>query len=224
MATVATTIDQAEPAETASETMADVIERLGGIPAERILMRPVPGTATEEDVVKTQLCELIDGTIVAKTRGLFESVLGLTLADFFQTYLDEQNRGFVVGADCHLRFGAQVREPDVAFVSWDRLPGGEIPDTPVGEVTPDLAVDILKRDNTIAEFERKKREYFAHGVRLVWIADPPQRIVEVWNDVETCRTLGEDGVLDGGDILPSFTLPVREWFERTERRLRKGNP
>ncbi|HEX6987684.1 MAG TPA: hypothetical protein VF170_20055, partial [Planctomycetaceae bacterium] len=49
-----------EPTEDAPavETMADVIERLGGIPAERILMRPVPGTATEEDVVRFKLCEL----------------------------------------------------------------------------------------------------------------------------------------------------------------------
>jgi hypothetical protein len=61
---IADALETQEPIETASETMADVIERLGGIPAERILMRPHPGTATEDDVVRFKLCELIDGSLV----------------------------------------------------------------------------------------------------------------------------------------------------------------
>ena len=35
----------------ATETLADLMEPLGNIPPERILVVPFPGTATEEDVL-----------------------------------------------------------------------------------------------------------------------------------------------------------------------------
>ena len=34
-----------------SETIQDVVDRLGGIPLSRILARPAPGTATEQDLI-----------------------------------------------------------------------------------------------------------------------------------------------------------------------------
>jgi len=35
----------------AIETLADLLEQLGGIAPERVRFRPAPGTATEEDVL-----------------------------------------------------------------------------------------------------------------------------------------------------------------------------
>jgi hypothetical protein len=63
------------------ESLADLVERLGGIPLDRIRMRPPPGTATEEDVLaaleapRKRICELIDGVLVEKAMGYSESVL-----------------------------------------------------------------------------------------------------------------------------------------------------
>jgi tRNA A37 methylthiotransferase MiaB len=53
------------------ETVADLLESLGDIPPERIRMRPLPGTATEDDVLavhasEKRLCELVDGVLVEK--------------------------------------------------------------------------------------------------------------------------------------------------------------
>jgi len=221
MASVISTVDEtASGATTAPLTVAELVERLGDIPLDRIWMQPPPGTATDDDIVKTQLCELIDGTIVGKAVGIFESALGMMLGHVLLNFLETNNLGFAVGPDCHIRFGSEIREPDVAFVSWSKCPDG-VPDTAIGEVTPDLAVEILSRSNTKAEMERKRRVYFAHGVQLVWIADPRKRTVEVWTNVEKCRTLTENDTLDGGTVLPGFVLPIRDWFERTERRMRK---
>jgi hypothetical protein len=53
------------------ETVAELLERLGGIPLDRIRMQPPPGTATAEDAERLRegdpkiLCELIDGVLVA---------------------------------------------------------------------------------------------------------------------------------------------------------------
>jgi hypothetical protein len=50
--------------------MADLRDRLGDIPAERIVLKPAPGTATETDLIKLDgqnlFCELIDGTLGLK--------------------------------------------------------------------------------------------------------------------------------------------------------------
>jgi Uma2 family endonuclease len=222
-------VEPPEPAEAESvdaesvdcaavETMADVIERLGGIPAERIMMRPVPGTATEEDVVRFRLCELIDGTIVRKPVGFNESVWGLFIAQKLGIYANEHDLGFLSGSDSLTRVApGQVREPDVSFFRWERFPDEKIPQVSIVDRAPDLAIEVLSRGNTKREIDRKRRELFAAGTRLMWIMNPRKKTVEVWTDVETCRALTEDGVLDGGDVLPGFSMPARDWFEGPRR-------
>ena len=207
----------ARPA-TEPETMADVIKRLGGVPADRVLMRPTPGTATEEDALDERFCELVDGTLVRKALGHEESRLGVILGYFIEDFLGERNVGFTVGADALHRLATGcLRGPDVAFTLWERTPRRRMPKEAIGSIVPDLAVEVLSRGNRKAEIERKRNEYFAAGVRLVWIADPRKRTVEVWTDAHTRTTLDESGTLDGGDVLPGFALPIREWFRRAER-------
>ena len=200
------------------ETMADVIARLGGIPAERILMQPTPGTATEADALRHRLCELIDGTLVRKPMGFEEGRLEIILSHFIEDYLEENNIGFTNGADVLTRFEpGQLRGPDVTFTSWDRTPNRRLPKGAIGAIPPDLAVEVLSRSNRKREIERKRREYFAAGVRLVWIMDPRKATVEVWTDAKSRTILTIDESLDGGEVLPGFALPIRRWIERAER-------
>ncbi len=200
------------------ETMADVIHQLGGIPADRILMRPTPGTATEADAVRHKLCELIDGTLVRKAVGYEESRLALILSHFIEDFLEENNIGFTVGADAlHRLAPGRLREPDVAFTRWERMPRRRVPKEAIGSIVPDLAVEVLSRGNRKREIEQKRREYFTAGVTLVWIMDPRKRTVDVWTDADTRTVLHEDDALDGGDVLPGFRLPIRRWIERAER-------
>src|SRR2546421_188787 len=61
-------------------TLADLQDRLGHIPEERILMDPPPGTATEQDVIylddhEDRICELVEGVLVEKPMGFEESSL-----------------------------------------------------------------------------------------------------------------------------------------------------
>jgi hypothetical protein len=62
---------------------AEWMAALGDVPLERIIFDPPPGTATEADLLDKleddQLCELVDGTLVEKALGLFESVLAALL-------------------------------------------------------------------------------------------------------------------------------------------------
>ena len=60
---------------------------------------------------------------------------------------------------------------------------------------------------------RKLREYFLAGVRLVWMIDPAKRQAAVYTSpAVAAATLDETQALDGGDVLPGFTLPPAELF------------
>jgi Uma2 family endonuclease len=208
----------------AIETLADLWDRLGNVPLERILFHPHPGTATEADVLavmqgpRKRLCELVDGVLVEKAMGYSESQLEVWLIYLLQAFAQPRNLGLVTGADGTVRLMAGlVRIPDVAFTSWDRIPGRRRPTAPIPALVPDLAVEVLSISNTPAEMARKRLDYFTAGVRLVWEIDPDARIVSVYTDVDAVRVLTVADTLDGADVLPGFTLALCDLFAELDR-------
>jgi Uma2 family endonuclease len=210
--------------------MADLIEHLGGIPPHRIRVHPAPGTATEKDVTEIdahedRLCELIDGVLVEKAMGFRESFLTLLLARLLGNFIAEHDLGILTGADGTIRLArGLVRIPDCAFFAWDRLPGRRIPAEPIPDLAPDLAIEVLSESNTKAEMQRKLKDYFFAGVRLVWLVDPEKRIVDVYTAPDQVVRLTGGQSLDGGDVLPGFGLPLKELFELPGSGARKGRP
>ena len=200
---------------------------LGGLdpsfPPDRILAHPLPGTATADDVVairdrEGRLCELVDGTLVEKTMGIRESALAVLLGYYLLNFVLPRRLGVVLGADGMIRFAPnQVRLPDVSFFRSERLTNGKLPDEAISSLIPDLAVEILSPSNTRAEMDRKLREYFAAGVRLVWYVDPRQRLVWVYEAVDRVTCLDHTGTLDGGTVLPGFALPIADWLAEADR-------
>jgi Uma2 family endonuclease len=204
--------------------MADLIARLDDIPPERIWLRPAPGEATEQDAVAAnerlnRLCELIDGVLVEKPMGFFESRLAAVLIQLLGNYLTEHNSGFILGADGMLQYQpGQVRMPDVSVFMWHRFPGRIPPAGAVLRMTPDLAVEVLSPTNTPKEMERKLGEVFAGGGKLVWHVDPDERIFEVFTSINQSTVLDETQTLDGGTVMPGFSLPIKDFFALVGRR------
>jgi Uma2 family endonuclease len=207
--------------------LADLVERLGNVPLDRIRFQPLPGTATVEDVVRIEerenrLCELVDGVLVEKTMGFQEGRIAILLATALQNFVEPGDLGVVTGPDGMIRFPDNlVRMPDVAFAAWERFPNDEIPAEPVPEIVPDLAVEILSPGNTRGEMSRKLREYFNAGVRLVWFVDPKAKTVTVHTSPGRSKVLPTSGTLDGGKVLPGFEMPVANLFVRLKRKPRK---
>ncbi len=205
------------------KTLADLRRRMGGIPLERIWFHPAPGTATEKDVVEAEerenrLCELVDGTLVEKAVGFEEARVALRLGHLISSYLDQNDLGICVGADGMMRIApGLVRIPDLSFISWDKLPGREVPRKPIPDLAPDLAVEMLNEGNTRAEMARKVREYFEARVRLVWLIDPKKRSARVFSTADKSTLVRADQTLDGGDVLPGFVLLLADLLDRGRR-------
>ena len=207
----------------AVETLADLVEGLGGIPLDRIRFRPVPGTATESDVLEIErqenrLFELVDGVLVEKAMGYRESLLAVAIATYLNEYVLPRNLGLVTGEGGMVRlFPGLVRIPDVAVVLWESIPGGQVPKDPIPDLAPDLAVEVLSRSNTPAEMKRKRTEYFAAGVKMVWMIDPEDRRVTVFRAPAESQQLTAADTLTGAPVLTGFSLPLSELFSHLDR-------
>ena len=157
--------------------------------------------------------ELIDGVLVEKTVGFKEAYLASWLVQLLGPYARRHDLGVVLGADGTVQlFPDQVRIPDVAFYAWAKLPGRAIPEDPIPEVVPDLAVEVISRSNRPGEMRAKLGDYFGAGVRAVWYVDPKSESVEVYTAADRVTTLTTADTLDGGEVLPGFAVPVADVF------------
>lgn len=199
-------------------TAVDLVRYFGAFPLHRVVQDPAPGSATMEDVVRMEslhnrLCELIDGTLVEKTMGAFESYVALQLATLLNEFVRIKNLGVALGADGMLQlFPNQVRIPDACFISWERLKGSGFPDQPVPTMVPDLVAEVISRGNTDQEMARKLGEYFEAGVRLVWYVYPTTKTVQVYTAPQSMAVMQENDLIDGGEVLPGLSIPVSKLF------------
>ncbi len=207
------------PTTAEPETLADVVHALGDIPLHRILWQPFPGTATEADQLRIcngkskRLVELIDGVLVEKAMGHRESLFAVVLLLRLGAYIQPRNLGVLGAPDAIMRMRTgRNRLADVSYTPWERLPTADAHLKPVARFSGDLMVEILSDDNTVAEIDQKRREYFAAGTKLVWIIDPDAETVAVYTNPEEATVLTRADTLDGGTVLPGFRLPLEELF------------
>jgi Uma2 family endonuclease len=206
--------------DSAQWTAEDLFRRFGPIPLSRIVPDPAPGTATVEDVVdfdahQDQLCELIDGTLVRKVVGFYESFLASRLMVLISQFVAEHRLGIVAGeAGMMQLFPDEVRIPDVSFISHKRLTNSGFPDEAAPHMAPDLAVEVISRGNTRQEMDRKLKEYFEAGTRAVWYVYPETRKVIAFQGVDTFIELIESDTLDAGDVLPGLTIDLKALFAK----------
>ena len=200
----------------------DLLKRLGHVPAARVRLHPTPGTATEKDVLhvldhENVPCELVEGTLVEKAMGWEESELAGLIVTYLNNFVRPRKLGVVTGADGTIKlFPGLVRIPDVAFASWDCFPDRKRPKQPIPQIAPDLVVEVLSKSNSRREMSKKVAEYLAAGVRVIWIIDHRKRTAHVHMAGGQTVVLNEHQVLDGGAVLPEFTLALHELFASIE--------
>ncbi len=204
--------------ETAVWNAEQLAERFGPIPLSRIVTSPAPGLATEEDAIeltekKVHICELVDGILVGKAMGAFESLLAVEIARLIGNFVKPRNLGVVLGEAGLLRLApGLIRIPDVAFISKEKFPGGRFPRDSAWSLAPDLAIEVISEGNTKKEMAEKLQDFFTAGARLVWYVYPKLRHVEVFTSPEAKRIVKHDQILDGGDVLPGLEINLRELF------------
>ena len=171
------------------------------------------GIVSERDEA---LYELVDGHVVEKDMGAREIEIATILGSFLFHFarVNRLGRPGRVRLPDRRREGPPGRRPDVAFVSHARWPSNRrVPDVPVWDIVPDLAVEVISPTNTAFQVQKKIHDYFDAGVTQVWVIYPEQAEVYVYSSPTQIRVLQLEQELDGGDLLPGFRLPLATLFE-----------
>ena len=128
---------------------------------------------------------------------------------------------FVEDNDLGLCFAAETRfvieydpdtaiGPDFAFLAKERVPSPR--PKGFGRMAPDLILEVRSPSDREAKAVEKMERWIRAGVRLGWELDMKTRVLTVYRPNETTRTIDINGTIDGEDVLPGFTLPMRRLF------------
>jgi len=105
------------------------------------------------------------------------------------------------------------RTPDLMVFSKGRIAAYEA-QNPHGDdhplaLVPDLVIEVVSPTDKVVELDEKIDAYLLDRVRLIWVVDPQRRKATVYApDMEQPLHLNVNGVLDGGDVLPGFTVKL----------------
>ncbi len=161
--------------------------------------------------------EIVNGELVDMgNSGALHGNLAIILSSALFAIVNAQKLGSLFDSSNAFKMkNGNKRSPDISFFAKERLQG--ITELPTGflEGAPDLAVEILSPGNTVEEIETKITEYFDNGARLVWVISPTQHYILVYRCAqEPDRLLKSVDALDGEEVLPRFTFPVADLFQK----------
>lgn len=161
--------------------------------------------------------ELVEGVIheMAGGAGGDHGEIAMEAGRVIGNFVKERRLGRVTAAEtCYILYQNPsgkdtVRCPDVGFIALERAPQplepGFVP------YAPDFAVEVVSPGNEASEMHNKVLDYLRYGTRLIWIIYPDSKTVVVHTH-SGARIFWLEDTLDGGDVLPGFSLPVREIF------------
>lgn len=163
-----------------------------------------------------RLFELVHGEIVEKLPTERHGEIAANLITELKLYVRQRGQGRVTTEARHRPADDDHNDrlPDVALTLNPQAPavvqGAAL-------FIPDLATQIDMKikspSDTYTMLRDKAAFYIANGARMVWLIYTEKRLVEVYDAQMHSVILDEDDVIEGGDVLPGFTLPVRRIFE-----------
>ena len=159
--------------------------------------------------------ELVRGKVtVTPPAGEEHGVLAAEIIISLGSHVRTRGLGRVHAAETGFRIASNpdtVLAPDAAFVSQER-----IEKVGVGKGyrlgAPDLVVEVMSPGDSRPEMDAKVNSWLSAGCRMAIVVNPARRGAVVYTPGNDVLLLSENDVLDGGDVVPGWRLPLRELF------------
>lgn len=158
---------------------------------------------------RDRLFELIHGEIVEVVSNGESSEIGMLIGGFLTLFVRQHKLGRVTGADGGYMVAGERYIPDAAYISRARQPA--VSRAAYNPLAPDLAVEVLSPSNDPGDMRIKIVNYLRAGT-VVWLVDPAQKQIEVYIPDQAPVILTINDTLNGGALLPGFTLLLSEIF------------
>jgi len=128
----------------------------------------------------------------------------------------ETNASGTIGTEWEFRLQppGEVRRPlvpDVAYISFERLPFDESPATDIPPVAPEAVVEVLSQDDRREDVDDKLRVYLACGVLVVFLVDTKSRSVHAYDADGVTAFQASDLIVH--PALPDFSMHASRLFE-----------
>ena len=157
---------------------------------------------TTEIITEAQQAEM-----ASDQHGEIGAILIWRLSEY--VYPNRLGRVFNAQTSFKLNPAQPARMPDAAFVQAERLP---IWNDDEVAFAPDLAVEVMSRHDDWSDTVHKARSYLEAGSKLVWVVDPYEQNVFVFQTGQHMVMLTPPDELDGYAVLPGFKLKVNALF------------
>ena len=179
--------------------------RTGYTTAEDLLVMPDDGCRYE--LVRGELKKMAPaGHVHGKTAMRATLPLGQYVAANGLGEVYAAETGFILN-----RNPDTVRAPDVSFIRQDRVQ--EVGDTAgYWPGAPDLAIEVVSPGDSFNEVEEKVFDWLWAGTLMVVVVNPGRRTVTVYRSPSDIVLLTENDVLEGGNVVPGWSLPVKDMF------------
>jgi Uma2 family endonuclease len=102
------------------------------------------------------------------------------------------------------------RSPDVAVILGDRREA--LKGMKVISLIADIAAQVLSVNERPPQIHHKMKQYFAAGVKEVWLIDPETKTAEIWTGPHLPDDELEIPALITSALLPGFSVPLAELF------------
>ena len=161
--------------------------------------------------------EYIGGEIIEMPSNAYASEISSLILFFIMLFVREKRiKGHVTGEAGGYIVSGERYAPDVAFIAAVKQP--ELAKRGYNPNPPDLAVevDFPPTDELQRNLRIKIFNYLAAGT-VVWVVVVETKTVEVYVPGQPVTVVGADGTLDGGEVLPGFTLAVKDIFPAQEK-------
>jgi len=159
--------------------------------------------------------ELVQGELIPMSpTTILHGKLLVRMGHFLFEFVDRHDLGDVYGGDSGFILGKNpdvVRAPDVAFVRRERIE--DVPETGFWELAPDLVVEIISPSESAGMVKDKVTDYLTAGTRMIWLIFPRTQSAQVYHSLDQSRILTPADSLEGEDVLPGFSLPLKELFK-----------
>lgn len=160
--------------------------------------------------------DLVDGKLDRMAAaGRRHGRIALRFGRVVDAFVDAHQLGEVYAAETGFILSRNpdvVLAPDVSFVRADRITP-DLDEDGFLALAPDLAVEVISPSQRAGKIREKSRRYLEAGVPLLVLIYPRRRRVTVHRGHDPVEKLDDSGVIDGGDVLPGFRLPVADLFD-----------
>ncbi len=148
-----------------------------------------------------EIVELSSSNLSSRISGRFSAIVG--------SFIFVNQLGEVTGAQGGYWVNGSRYIPDMAYVSYARQVNP--PNTAYNAIAPELAVEVISPSDLWTDIQERIMNYGLAGT-VLWLVDPEFEFIQVYTPGQSMVQLSADDTLDGGAVLPGFSVALARIF------------